>query len=61
MIIPLQADYAERYEESQENVLKLKNRLEELHAYAKEREAMLEESQANEHKQALIIQDLYKV
>ncbi|XP_025092888.1 uncharacterized protein LOC112563262 isoform X3 [Pomacea canaliculata] len=55
------ADYAERYEESQENVLKLKNRLEELHAYAKEREAMLEESQANEHKQALIIQDLYKV
>ncbi|XP_076453108.1 uncharacterized protein LOC143288470 isoform X1 [Babylonia areolata] len=54
------ADYAKRYEESQNTVLKLKNRLEELHAYAKDRESVLEQVQANEQRQAAALQEMYR-
>lgn len=55
------ANYAERYEESQHNVMKLKNRLEELHSYAKDKESVLEQVQSNERRQAVALQELCKV
>lgn len=55
------ANYAERYEESQHKVMKLKNRLEEVHAYARDRECLLEQVQSSEQRQAAALQELCKV
>lgn len=55
------ADYAELYEESQHNVMKLKNRLEELHSYAKDRESVLEQVQSSERRQAATLKEMSKV
>ncbi|XP_041349115.1 uncharacterized protein LOC121368448 [Gigantopelta aegis] len=52
-------DYADRYDDSQRTVLSLKNRLEELHSYAKDRDQTIEEMEIKMKEQAQSLKEAY--